>query len=168
MAARKKSKSRSRKKSAPRRRGNPQAGGAGFVQRALVALAGIVLVLCAASITHGFFFRSSARDGYDGQFRIEVLNGTGKPGLAHAVKRSLHRRGIDVIDARNAPSFDYEETVLIARRPQADVAKLGEILGCSNVVVQLKDGMLADATLILGADYRELNLDWELETDLLE
>jgi hypothetical protein len=161
MAAKK-----SKTKSQARRR-RKKAGG-GFMQRVLVALAGVTLVLCAASITHGFFFRGAARDPLDGQFRIEVLNGTGRQGLAHAVKRSLHRRGIDVIDARNAPSFDYDETVLIARKPNADVERLGEILGCSNVVVQLKEGMLADATLILGADYRNLNLDWELETDLLE
>ena len=137
------------------------------MQRVLVGFAGVILVLCAASITQGFFFRNSTGD-VDELFRIEVLNGTGKGGLAHAVKRSLHRRGIDVIEVGNAPSFDYRESVLIARKPGADVDKLGQILGCTNIVSQHKDKSLADATLILGDDFRELNLDWQLESDLLE
>jgi hypothetical protein len=138
------------------------------VQRVLVGLAGVVLVLCAASITHGFIFRSIGGDDVGDRFRIEVLNGTGKPGLAHAAKRSLHRRRIDVIEVGNAESFDYPETVLIARKPGADVETLGRILGCANIVEQLRVNGLADATLILGADYRELDLDWKLESDLLE
>jgi hypothetical protein len=158
MAAKKRKKGRSRRRSKK---------GGGFMQRVLVGLSGIVLVLCAASITQGFFFRSDPGGG-DEEFRLEVKNGTGKTGLAHAVKRGLHRRGIDVIEVGNANHFDYEQTILIARRPGADVEKLGNILGCKNVVSQLRDGSLADATLILGADYRELNLDWHLESDLLE
>jgi hypothetical protein len=158
VAARKKKKGRARRR--------PTRGG-GFMQRVLVGLAGVALVLCAASITQGFFFRSGTGGGEE-EFRVEVKNGTGKDGLAHAVKRGLHRRGIDVIDVGNADHFDYEQTILIARKPGADVDKLGAILGCKNIVSQFRDGSLADATLILGADYRELNLDWRLESDLLE
>ena len=160
MAAKKK------KRPAPRRR-KKQAGG-GFLQRVLVGVAGIVLVLCAASVTQGFFFRNGTERPVDDLFRIEVLNGTGKGGLAHAVKRGLLRKGIDVIEAGNAPSFDYAESVLIARKPGADVETLGQILGCANIISQHKDKSLADATLILGDDYRELNLDWQLESDLLD
>ncbi len=162
MAARK---AKKRRKAGSRR---GRRNGGGFLQKVLVGLSGVALVLCAASITQGFFFRSLSHGGIDGQFRIEVLNGTGKVGLAHAVKRVLHRKEIDVFEVGNAPSFDYEESVLIARRKDADVERLGNILGCRNVVSQVRDGTLVDATLILGADFRDLNLDWELETDLLE
>jgi hypothetical protein len=137
------------------------------MQRVLVGLAGMVLVLCAASITHGFFIRAT-RNGPDAQFRIQVLNGTGTPGLAHAVQRSLIRRGIDVIDVGNADSFDYDESMLLRRRPDADVETLGRMIGCSNIVEQLQDRDLYDATLIVGDDYSELDLDWQLESDLLE
>jgi len=161
MAARRKAKksTRARARRAPKPR-------VGFAQKAVVALAGMLLVLCAASVTYSFFFRHTGGGG--GEFRIEVLNGTGHPGLAQAATRSLHRRGIDVIDYRNAPRFDYQESILVARKPGADVDKLGRILGCHNVVVQLQKDTIQDATLILGADFRDLNLDWELESDLLE
>jgi len=52
---------------------------------------------------------------------------------------------------------------LIARKRDADVARLGELLGCRNVVLQIKEDAIEDASLILGADYRSLNLEWDAE-----
>lgn len=155
-----------RRRRTTRRRTRARTPG-GLAQRVLVALAFVTLVLCAASITQGFIFRAIDGKKADGHFRIEVLNGTGKPGLAHAARRSLHRRGIDVIDVGNARSFDYAHSVLVARKSGVDVEKLGRILGCSRIVEQLDDRM-PDVTLILGDDYRDLDLDWKLESDLLE
>jgi len=156
------------RKKAKSRRSRRRRAHASFGQKLLVGLSGVILILCAASITYGVFVRRSA-DGPDaGQFRIEVLNGTGHSGLAHAAQRGLLRRGVDVIEVGNAPHFDYRESVLIARKPGADVETLARLLGCRNTVVQLREGRLEDATLILGADYRELRLDWGMETDLLD
>jgi hypothetical protein len=153
--AKKKRKS-NRKRSAKNRRAN-------IGQKLLVGLAGVVLVLCAASVTSGFFLRRSADDSETAQFRIEILNGTGERGLAHTAKRELLLRGIDVIKVDNADHFEYNKSVLIARKKGADVELLGEIIKCDNVVKQLRHGTLEDATLILGSDYRELNLDWKHE-----
>lgn len=163
MATRRKSGARGRKSAGKRRK-----QGAGKAQRFVVSLSAIVLVLCAASITQGFFFRKAPGVGGNEEFRIEVLNGTGMRGLAQVATLSLRRRGIDVIETGNADRFSYESSVLIARKKGADVEKLGKILGCSNVVEQLRRGTLEDATLILGADYRELSLDWGLESDPFE
>lgn len=157
--AKKKRKSRSRRS----RRKSP-----GFGQKLLVGVSGMVLVLCVASITYGFFFRFVEDEQPTRQFRIDVLNGTGKKGLANDAMKGLLRRGIDVIEVGNAPTFDYEESVLLARRPGADVETLGELLGCSHIAEQIKKDSMADATLILGADYRKLNLDWEHTTGLME
>lgn len=134
--------------------------GAGFGQRLLIASATVVLVLCAASVTWSFFFRYHTRGSESRVFTIEVLNGTGRSGLAHEAKEGLLQRGIDVIAVGNADHFDYAESILIARKRGADVELLGEILGCSNVVTQLRDDSIEDASLILGADYRQLNLQW--------
>jgi hypothetical protein len=129
-------------------------------QKFLVALSLMVLVLCAASVTWSFFVRRG--DGGKGRpFTVEILNGVGESGIAHEAKRSLLQMGIDVIAVGNAPHFDYEESVLVATRRGADVERLGEILGCRNVVVQIREGAIEDASLILGADYRSLNLDWD-------
>jgi hypothetical protein len=134
---------------------------AGFAQKSLLALSFVLLVLCAASVTWSFFVRRGA--GKANPFTIEILNGVGTSGIAHEAKRALLQRGIDVIAVGNASRFDYQESVLIARKPGADVARLGEVLGCKNVVVQIKENTIEDASLILGADYRSLNLEWDDE-----
>lgn len=152
MAAKKKAKKRTRRK---------PARGANVGQKMLVGLAGVVLILCAASVTSGFFLRRGGGESEGAQFRLEVLNGTGEKGLAHTAKRGLLLRGIDVIEVGNADHFDYEESVLITRKKGADVALLGKIIGCDNVVEQIRDDTLEDATLILGNDFKKLNLGWK-------
>ncbi len=139
------------------------AGRANVGQKVLVGLSGIVLVLCAASVTSGFFLRRGHDADATAQFRIEILNGTGTSGLAHEAKKGLLLRGIDVIKVDNADHFDYPKSILIARKKGADVELLGKILGCENVVEQLRDDTLEDATLILGSDYQKLNLGWKHE-----
>lgn len=135
----------------------------GVGQKLLVALSLVVLVLCAASVTWSFFFHYQSKDAASRVFTVEVLNGTGRPGLASQAKEGLLHRGIDVIAVDNADRFDYAESILIARKPNADVKLLGDILGCKNVVVQLRHDSIEDASLILGADYRHLNLEWDDE-----
>jgi hypothetical protein len=149
---------RKKKKRATRRKSK----GAGFGQKLLVALSLVLLVLCAASVTWSFFVRNN-KGADERPFTIEVLNGTGERGLAHEAKRSLLHRGIDVISVGNADHFDYSESVLVARKRGADVETLGEVLGCKNVVVQIREDSIEDASLILGADYRDLNLEWNDE-----
>jgi len=156
-----------KRKKATSRRGRKKAGG-GFAQKLLVGFSGALLVLCAASITSGFFFRHTGVGGEEHPLRIEVLNGTGISGLAHTAKRELLRLGVDVIDAGNADHFGYEESVLIARKEGTDVEEVGRRLGCKHVIEQLRDGTLEDATLILGADYADLRLDWTTESSLKE
>ena len=121
----------------------------------------MVLVLCAASATWSFFVRHGDDEGGRRLFSIQVLNGTGRAGLADEAKKGLLHLGIDVIEVGNADHFDYEESVLIARKRGADVKKLGEKIGCRNVVVQIDENAIEDASLILGADYRRLILEWD-------
>jgi len=153
MTAKRATKKRSKRKS--------KKSGSGAGQKFLVALSLVVLILCAASATWSFFFRHYGEGGQGRTFTIEVLNGTGESGIAHVAKRALLHRGIDVIAVGNADHFDYEESVLIARKRDADVELLGELIGCPNVVVQVREDSIEDASLILGADYKRLNLEWE-------
>lgn len=146
---------RKKKRSSRRRK-----KGVGFGQKLVVALSFAVLVLCAASATWSFFVRQGG--GGEGRpFIIEVLNGTGRAGLADEAKKGLLHLGIDVIEVGNAEHFNYGESVLIARKRGADVEKLGVKIGCRNVVVQIDEDAIEDATLILGADYRRLILEWD-------
>lgn len=129
-----------------------------YAQKFLVFVVGTVLALCVTSVTYGFFLRHGSEQGAKGSFRIEILNGTGENGLARKAALSMMKRGIDVFNVENADRFDYEESVLIARRKSEDVRLLGELLGCGNIVEQIKKGSFVDATLIIGADYKRLNL----------
>ncbi len=158
MAAKRKTKAKSKAKRRSRRRTQRKAT---WGQKLLVGLSGIVMVMCAASITSGFFIRNTTSDAGDGRFRVAVLNGTGQAGLANAAKKGLLSKGIDVIEASNADSFDYQNSVLIARKRGLDVDALAEALGCANVIEQIQPDALEDATLILGADYELLRVDFD-------
>jgi len=127
-------------------------------QRIAVGLSISVLVLCAASITFGLFVRQTNPDGSTRPLRVTLQNGTGIPGIASDAQAGLARLGVEVLSVENAERFDYSETILVARKRGGDVDLLGEAIGCGNVVRQLDRDAPEDATLILGADYRDLKL----------
>jgi LytR cell envelope-related transcriptional attenuator len=145
------------KRSKPRRRGRRRAG---IGQRIAVALSVIALVLCAASISFSLFVRHTDDSGSTRRLRVELLNGTGVAGIAESARGALVKLGIDVVAVGNAERFDYSESILVARERGTDVRLLGEVIGCRHVVDQLDKSAAADASLILGADYRRLALGW--------
>ncbi len=130
------------------------------VGKFLVVMSCIAMILCAASITYGFFLRFSGGDDEQGRrIRIEILNGTGRSGLAQEAATALRKRGIDVLKTGNAGHFLHEESILISRKKSPQFEQLGKILGCDKTVEQLQENTLVDATLILGADYDHLKLE---------
>jgi hypothetical protein len=138
--------------------------GGSLVQRALVLLTAAVLALCAASVTYGLFWRHDDGGMKGGNpevaatmFRIEVLNGVGTQGLAGRAADGLRSMGIDVLKVGNAPGA-HPQSILLARNTNPQIAMLGKLLNCHTIVEQLQDEPLVDATLILGEDYKTLNL----------
>jgi len=99
---------------------------------------------------------------------VSVLNGTGAKGIAGQAEISLAKLGVRVLEVGNADRFDYEESILVARKRGADVERLGERIGCRQVIAQFDDSAVEDASLILGADYRRLRLEWHDENGLAE
>jgi hypothetical protein len=140
-----------------RKRGRKRAG---IGQRIAVGLSIVVLVLCAASISFSLFVRRAEDGGTSRPLRIEILNGTGVAGIAESARGAMARLGVDVVAVGNAERFDYRESILVARARGADARLLGEVIGCRHVVDQVDRAADADATLILGADYRSLALGW--------
>ena len=130
-------------------------------QDVLMLLTGGALTLCILSIGYGFLIRQSVAEHEVQEFRIEVLNGTGEKGLAARAAAALRQKGIDVFQVENADHFSYRETILIGRKRGEDLQTLGQALGCDNVIEQLTADSFVDATLILGADYRSLNLEMD-------
>lgn len=144
-------------KSKRRKRGRNRAS---IGQRIAVALSVIVLVMCAASISFSVFFHRTGADGTQRPLRVELLNGSGVSGIAETARAALAKMGVDVVAVGNAERFDYSESILVARERGTDVRLLGEMIRCRHVVDQLDKEASADASLILGADYRDLALGW--------
>jgi LytR cell envelope-related transcriptional attenuator len=87
---------------------------------------------------------------------VEVLNSSGKPGLAKVATRLLRRAGIDVVAFRNAPETvgTLDSTRIAVRRGTSDVGeRVRKPLGVGLVTVQPDTTRLLDASVFLGADF---------------
>lgn len=87
---------------------------------------------------------------------VEVLNASGKPGLARMGTRVLRTAGIDVLTFGNAPTAVgmLDSTRIVVRRGSAAVAeRIRRALGVGRVAVQRDSTKLLDASVLLGADF---------------
>ena len=96
--------------------------------------------------------------------QVEVLNGCGVSGVAALTHEYLRRFGFDVVNVENAAGFDYSETIVIDRGGDEQVARrLARILDTENVIRQVRPDLMLQVTVILGADYENLNPYGEIE-----
>ena len=87
---------------------------------------------------------------------VEVLNASGKPGLAKVATRLLRRAGIDVVAFGNAPESvgTLDSTRIAVRRGTNDVGeRVRKPLGVGRVSLQPDTTRLLDASVFLGADF---------------
>jgi hypothetical protein len=96
-------------------------------------------------------------DGGD-RITVEVLNASGRPGLARAGTRLLRQAGIDVVSFGNAPGGGgppLDSTrILIRRGPTSVGERIREALHVGTVLVRPDTTRLLDASVLLGADFR--------------
>jgi hypothetical protein len=87
---------------------------------------------------------------------VEVLNATGRPGLARSATRALRRQGLDVIFFGNADGASgLDSTQVIARRGDRGAAEtVAKLLGQGGVRIQADTFRGVDVTVLLGGDYR--------------
>lgn len=88
--------------------------------------------------------------------QVEVLNGSGRPGLASTVAQRLEALGIRVVRVDNADGADYRQTTIIDGRGKPHTAGvIARALGLPKapVVRQTLDGSV-DLRVILGTDAR--------------
>ena len=94
--------------------------------------------------------------------KIQVLNGCGVSGIANEFSEFLQRQRYDIVEVGNAPTWDYENTVIInrERRDKKYVDKFREIIGISRELVYpiKNDEIDSDITLIIGSDYESLKI----------
>jgi hypothetical protein len=87
--------------------------------------------------------------------RVEVLNGSGRSGMARAVTQRLRTAGFDVVFFGNAPASAGDSSVVIDRIGDDAIARaVGEHLGIARIVSQRDTTLYLDATVILGKDWR--------------
>ena len=93
--------------------------------------------------------------------QIQVLNGHGTPGLASTFTEKLRSSGFDVVETGNFERFGVEETLVIDRIGNIDNARrVARALGVAdrNIIREISPGFYLDATVVIGADYDQLNL----------
>lgn len=91
-----------------------------------------------------------------GRISVEVLNGAGEPGAAARVTEALRDAGYDVKTFGNAPSFEYDATVVIDRSGRPEAARsVADALGTEGIRSELRPDLYLDATIILGRDWKQ-------------
>ncbi|HEX2048512.1 MAG TPA: LCP family protein [Acidimicrobiales bacterium] len=89
-----------------------------------------------------------------GDVSVKVLNGNGTEGLAGRAASALQLAGFRVALTGDAPSHDYQETVVqYAPGQEAKAAFLRSLLNAGASVEQDRTLSGADVALVLGADY---------------
>ncbi len=87
---------------------------------------------------------------------VEVLNASGKAGLARTATRVLREAGVDVVYYGNAPATlgTLDSTRILVRRGPANVGeRVRQALRAGTVIVQRDSTKLLDASVLLGADF---------------
>jgi hypothetical protein len=94
---------------------------------------------------------------------VEVLNGSGKAGLARVGTRVLRRAGIDVVSFGNTSeeTTPLDSTRIVVRRGGSAVGKrIRAALGVGRVELRPDSTRLLDASVLLGADFAPTRLEF--------
>ena len=94
------------------------------------------------------------------RIKLEVLNGCGQINIAVMYKDFLRDGGFDVMDARNALSFNYDFSKIIIHRGEMEMAYfLSDIMGISDslIIKDIDESLMIDLSLIIGKDFKGLN-----------
>lgn len=90
----------------------------------------------------------------DDRIEVEVLNATGKQGIARVGTRSLRRKGVDVVFFGNADTT-ADSTKLILRRGSRERAEeIQKLLGAGKIESAPDSTRRVDVTVILGRDWK--------------
>jgi hypothetical protein len=89
----------------------------------------------------------------EGRLLVEVLNGSGRRGLARAATRELRRAGFDVVYFGNVSQSVPRTEALARRGDSAGAARVARALGSTIVRVAPDTLLRVDVTVLLGGDY---------------
>lgn len=96
-------------------------------------------------------------EGTGGRVVVEVLNASGKVGLARAATRRLRAAGVDVVYFGSDAAGDLDSTEVLVRRGDADAGRrVSRALGTGAVRTAPDAARLVDVTVRLGSDFAAL------------
>ena len=84
---------------------------------------------------------------------VEVLNASGRPGLARVGTRVLRQAGIDVVNFGTAATTLDSTQILVRRGEAATGERVRRALHGGKVVMQPDSTRLLDASVLLGRDF---------------
>ena len=89
----------------------------------------------------------------DARITVEVLNGSGRPGLARVATRVLRQHGLDVVYLGNGPAVD--STTVVVRRGNEQAGKTVRRALDQGRLRSVRDTTRhVDVSVLLGPDYR--------------
>jgi len=141
---------KSKKKSVGRRKRKATPSSVLYNVGVFVLLAGVIYV---AVSLYGLV---APRPSREVESAVLVLNGCGEEDIGLLTTRYLRdpERGLDVVDFKNADSFDYEESIVVDRAGDMGAAmELARMLRIPNVIQQIPETPLVDIIIIVGADH---------------
>jgi hypothetical protein len=132
-------------------------------RRRIVRLALIVAAVAAVALTALAVLLAPRREHVAGhayaipapgrRIRVEVLNGTNRPGLARTATRGLRQQGLDVVFFGTGPAA--ESTRIYVRRGDPGQGRdVAEALGVGRVVIEPDTLRRVDVSVLLGRDWR--------------
>ena len=91
---------------------------------------------------------------------LEIQNGCGQNNIGFMYKNFLREEGFDVMDTKNASSFNYESSQIISHTDNMEIANyLSKLMGIKDSLITIRydDSFIFDLTLIIGKDFDRLN-----------
>ncbi len=90
----------------------------------------------------------------DRRITVEVLNASGRAGLARGATRLLRRRGLDVVFFGNADDAADSTRILVRRGDPGTGRDVRDALGMGRVTIVPDTLRRVDVSVILGRDFR--------------
>jgi len=88
--------------------------------------------------------------------KMEILNGTGKSNLARSFRNMLAKKGVIIVEFKNADRADYEESILLnISGNNYYLQSMEKTLGIKNIYSAINTSSFTDMILIIGKDYEK-------------
>ncbi|HVX89570.1 MAG TPA: LytR C-terminal domain-containing protein [Gemmatimonadales bacterium] len=119
----------------------------------LVAFAAVAFLIRAGERTAQGDHLYPVPEGED-RIEVEVLNATGKAGIARVGTRTLRRQGVDVVFFGNADTTADSTRLVLRRGSRERAEEVQKLLGTGKIEAIPDSTRRVDVTVIIGKDWK--------------